>query len=143
MNPAVIAVTAGPVCCLQNSSRLADREWTWLPTAGQWRGRVRLAGANFHTQNGKAPRSCTGNRVPHPGINHTGKGKITIIAPNLHGFYFSKLKKGIHQFSSVQFSSVTQSCLAVYNPMDCSTPGLPVHHQLTPGVDSNSRPSSW
>ena len=34
------------------------------------------------------------------------------------------------QFSSVQFSSVTQSCSTVCDPMDCSTPGLPVHHQL-------------
>ena len=32
--------------------------------------------------------------------------------------------------SSVQFSSVTQSCLTLWDPMDCSTPGLPVHHQL-------------
>ena len=31
---------------------------------------------------------------------------------------------------SVQFSSVTHSCLTVCNPMDCSTPSLPVHHQL-------------
>ena len=31
---------------------------------------------------------------------------------------------------SVQFSSVTQSCPTLCNPMDCSTPGLPVHHQL-------------
>ena len=30
----------------------------------------------------------------------------------------------------VQFSSVTQSCLTLCNRMDCSTPGLPVHHQL-------------
>ena len=30
----------------------------------------------------------------------------------------------------VQFSSVTQSCLTLCNPMDCSMPGLPVHHQL-------------
>ena len=29
-----------------------------------------------------------------------------------------------------QFSSVTQSCLTVCDPMDCSMPGLPVHHQL-------------
>ena len=27
-------------------------------------------------------------------------------------------------------SSVTQSCPAVCDPVDCSTPGLPVHHQL-------------
>ena len=30
---------------------------------------------------------------------------------------------------NVQFSSVAQSCLTLCNPMDCSTPGLPVHHQ--------------
>ena len=28
------------------------------------------------------------------------------------------------------FSSVTQSCPTPCDPMDCSTPGLPVHHQL-------------
>ena len=27
-------------------------------------------------------------------------------------------------------SSVTLSCLTLCDPMDCSTPGLPVHHQL-------------
>ena len=32
--------------------------------------------------------------------------------------------------SWVQFSSVTQSCPVLCNPMNCSTPGLPVHHQL-------------
>ena len=31
---------------------------------------------------------------------------------------------------SVQFSSVAQSCPTLWDPMDCSTPGLPVHHQL-------------
>ena len=30
----------------------------------------------------------------------------------------------------VQFSSVAQSCPTVCDPMDCSMPGLPVHHQL-------------
>ena len=29
-----------------------------------------------------------------------------------------------------QFSSVTQSCSTLCDPMDCSTPGFPVHHQL-------------
>ena len=33
-------------------------------------------------------------------------------------------------FHSVQFSSVTQSCSTLSDPMDCNTPGLPVHHQL-------------
>ena len=33
-------------------------------------------------------------------------------------------------FSSVQFSPVSQSCLTLCNPMNHSTPGLAVHHQL-------------
>ena len=32
--------------------------------------------------------------------------------------------------TSVQFSSVTQSCLTLCDPMNRGTPGLPVHHQL-------------
>ena len=36
-------------------------------------------------------------------------------------------------FSSIQFSqfsSVAQLCVTLCDPMDCSTPGLSVHHQL-------------
>ena len=40
------------------------------------------------------------------------------------------LLKYLAQLSSVQFSSVAQSCPTLCDPMDCSTPGLPVHHQL-------------
>ena len=32
--------------------------------------------------------------------------------------------------ASVQFSAVTQSCPTVCDPVNCSMPGLPVHHQL-------------
>ena len=35
---------------------------------------------------------------------------------------------GLH---SVQFSSVAQSCPTLCHPMDCRTPGLPVHHRLS------------
>ena len=34
------------------------------------------------------------------------------------------------QASFSHFSSVAQSCPTLCNPMDCSTPGFPVHHQL-------------
>ena len=38
---------------------------------------------------------------------------------------------GLHSpFSSVQFSSVAQSCPTPCDPRNRSTPGLPVHHQL-------------
>ena len=33
------------------------------------------------------------------------------------------------KLSSVQFSSVAQSCPTLCDPMNCSTPGLPVRHQ--------------
>ena len=36
----------------------------------------------------------------------------------------------VFQFILVQFSSVAQSCPTLCNPMNRSTPGLPVHHQL-------------
>jgi len=40
-----------------------------------------------------------------------------------------------------QFSSVAQSCPTLRDPMNRSTPGLPIHHQL-PEFNSDSRPSS-
>ena len=36
-----------------------------------------------------------------------------------------------------QFSSVAQSCLTLCNPMNRSTPGLPVHHQLPESTQSH------
>ena len=41
--------------------------------------------------------------------------------------------------SSVQFSSVAQSCLTLCDPMNRSTPGLPVHHkpQTIGGIKSH------
>ena len=41
-------------------------------------------------------------------------------------FYLS-IHPSIHP---VQIRSVAQSCLTLCDPMNCSTPGLPVHHQL-------------
>ena len=41
-----------------------------------------------------------------------------------------RLESPWNSFSSVQFSSVAQSCLTLCDPMNCSTLGLPVHHQL-------------
>ena len=36
----------------------------------------------------------------------------------------------MNESSWFQFGSVAQSCLTFCNPMDCSMPGFPVHHQL-------------
>ena len=37
----------------------------------------------------------------------------------------------------VQLRSVVQSCSTLCDPMDCSTPGLPVHHQLTKFIQTH------
>ena len=57
---------------------------------------------------------------------------------NTHTFISSSFIKGSFEPSESvvishkdsQFSSVAQSCLTLCDPMDCSTPGFPVHHQL-------------
>ena len=43
---------------------------------------------------------------------------------------YSSNSKQMHRKYAVQSSSVTQSRLTLCNPVDSSTPGLPVHHQL-------------
>ena len=54
-----------------------------------------------------------------------------LAAPDL---MFLKLVSGISGFcwglSKLKGSSVTQLCPTLCDPMDCSTPGFPVHHQL-------------
>ena len=48
-----------------------------------------------------------------------------------HGFLPTKEDTDLLEVASrVQFSSVAQSCLTLFDPMNHSTPGLPVHHQL-------------
>ena len=51
------------------------------------------------------------------------KHKKTHLSPVLN------LQTALYK-DSVQFSSVAQSCLTLYDTMDCSTPGLPACHQL-------------
>ena len=40
----------------------------------------------------------------------------------------------------ISVSSVAQSCPALCSPMDCSTPGLPVHHQI---LEFTQTPVHW
>ena len=46
------------------------------------------------------------------------------------------------KFCSVQFSSLAQLCPTVCDPMNRSTPGLPLCPSTSPGVHANSRSSS-
>ena len=38
---------------------------------------------------------------------------------------------GVYGTSAASVSSVAQACPTLRDPLDCSTPGLPVHHQFT------------
>ena len=70
---------------------------------------------------GVSPAGCLG---PNPyGLSP----KVTNISP-LHFLWTVASYQLV--LSSVQFSPVTQSYPTLCNPMNYSTPGLPVHHQL-------------
>ena len=56
---------------------------------------------------------------------------------NLQAYWIQKsnlnfiiIKIKLIHYQNNQFYSVAQSCMILWNPMDCNTPGLPVHHQL-------------
>ena len=53
-----------------------------------------------------------------------------MLCGDLNGKEIKNKQTGNVCISSVQFSSVAQSCLTLCNPMNRSTQGLPVHHQL-------------
>ena len=73
--------------------------------------------------------------LPHPGIEPMSLVSLFSFCPQ--SFPASGTFPVNQLFPSFQFSSVAQSCPVLCDPMDCSTPGFPVHHQLL-----NSCPSS-
>ena len=75
---------------------------------------------------------------------NTNQGIFTFVRNQLREYrakflsadYIEWKKKGskaiyqIVKWNKIQFSSVAQPCLTLCDPMDCSMPGLPVHHQF-------------
>ena len=51
--------------------------------------------------------------------------KVYYLPDNLYASFYLFLI-----LFTLQFSSVAQSCLTLCDPLDCSMPGFPVHHQL-------------
>ena len=60
-------------------------------------------------------------------VKGDGKGKFKICF-STSSDKWKRYTVNLNVFNSVQLSSVTQSCLTLCNPMNRSTPGLPVHH---------------
>ena len=68
-------------------------------------------------------------------VGHDRSDLAAAVAAAEPIIYFNIQKKCFLHTSQVdrqksQFHSVAQLCSTLCNPMDCSTPGLPVHHQL-------------
>ena len=68
-------------------------------------------------------------------ISLQSKGLTRVFSSTIvqkHQFFSTQLslQSISHPYSSVKFSSVAQSCPTLCDPMNYSTPGLPVHHQL-------------
>ena len=61
------------------------------------------------------------NQMIYDGGNATMSSPLWVILP----------------ISRYQFSSVTQLCVTLCGPMDCSTPGFPGHHQLPEVAQTN------
>ena len=55
---------------------------------------------------------------------------VTMDKWDCGGPYEFSVRCGLQIMNSLSISSVAQSCPTLWNPVNCSTPGLPVHHQL-------------
>ena len=87
------------------------------------------------------PTLCNPMNRSTPGFPvHHQLPQFTEISDSLlhHIFVSSRTHKSLHNIMPTkwnvslpfQFSSVSRLCLTLCDPMDCSTPGFPVHHQL-------------
>ena len=79
------------------------------------------------------PFLSPGDRL-HPGIKHWSPSlqvNSLLSEPSENASISQNVDPSYQIYlSSVQFSSVAQSCPTLCNPMNLSTPALPVHHQL-------------
>ena len=86
-----------------------ENSLVWLPLVGRER---------VETQDGD---QLWRNQLHRLGHFHSGGSGMLLGV--------SERRDSLHH-DEVQFNSVAQSCLTLYDPMGCSTPGFPVHHQL-------------
>ena len=79
-----------------------------------------------HYKTSPASSVCTITAALHQGLSCKGCSQI-------------RQKLDMENISSVQVSSVAQSCLTLCSPMDCSILGFPVHHQLPELAETHVR----
>ena len=63
---------------------------------------------------------------------YSGKDSYSVMTEmSIMCFFWNPRVNGNAGRNGLQLSSIAQSCPTLCDPMDCSTPGLPVHHQLS------------
>ena len=75
-------------------------------------------------------KGSAGPALPLPTANLSSAGESLAGHPVCQGQHRNRPSDKQGGDFAVQFSSVTQSCPTLCHPMDCSMPGLPVHHHL-------------
>ena len=92
-------------------------EWVAIPFSNEWKWKVKVKSLS-HALLLVTPWSAAYQASPSMGFSRQEYWSgVPLPSPGL-------------TISSVWFSSVTQSCPTLCDPMNCSTLGLPVHHQL-------------
>ena len=121
--------------------------WVWkIPWRRAWQSTSVILPGEFHGQRSLAAYSSrvaqsrtwlkwlSTHACIHPWKQHNHEGcrhihQLPNFSPTLF-YYFFPVEITLCMRYSVQFSSVSQSCPTLCDPMNCSTPGLLVHHQL-------------
>ena len=124
----VLRPWAEPEAGSQHRGQCQESIWMFLSTMDS----ARVVGVGAVGGWGEAPwvLPWVFPSILHPACFPTPESQVIIWSvPGSPGPWASLRELLIHPLT-VKFSSVTQLCLTLHNPMDHSTPGLPVHHQL-------------
>ena len=125
---------------------LGSQQWAWTLGPGRHVGAAALPCAA--PQPSSCPRPALGPRGKHPdcssgsvlrlpgasghqvaaGSHSPRRHPVSLMCPQPKTHMAVWLHFG--EEGSIQFSPVAQSCLTLCDSIDCSRPGLPVHHQL-------------
>ena len=109
---------------------LSFLSWGWVfPTQGSNSGLSHCRQILYQLSHKGTPRTLEWVDYPFTRGSSLPR-KWTGISYIAGRFFTNWAIREAHIKSSVQFSSVAQSCMTLCDPMNHSMPGLPVHHQL-------------
>ena len=75
-------------------------------------------------------------------VPHLNLVILVLVFSHIHNI-LSERKVDNGEVNPLQFSTVPQSCLTLCDPMDCSMPDFPVHHQLPEFTETHAIQPSY